>query len=219
MFWSHRWCTHLECGYCGLITSVVYSPRVWLSWVDDIGGVLTSSVALVSGWHRWCSHLECGCCGLMTSVVYSPRVWLLWVDDIDGVLTSCVAIVGWWHPCCNHLECGYRGLITSVVYSPRVWLLWVDDIGGVLTSSVAIVGWWHRWCTHLECGYCGCYLWLVSGYNSHRIDTCPSLNDIREFMCFKCTRSEQVYYFKLLEFNALWITSIYKVDTCKLLLA
>ena len=152
-------------------------------------------------------------------MVYSPRVWLLWVDDIGGVLTSIVATVGWSHRWCTHLECGYCGLIISVVYSPRVWLLLVDHIGGVLTSSVAIVGWWHQWCTHLECGYCGWDLWLVSGYNSHRIDICPSLNDIREFRCFKCTRGEQVYYFKLSEFHALWITSIYKVDTYKLLLA
>jgi len=34
-------------GAYGLITSVVYSPRMWLLWVDHIGGVLTSSVALV----------------------------------------------------------------------------------------------------------------------------------------------------------------------------
>ena len=29
------------------MTSVVYSPRVWLLWVDGIGGVLTWSVAIV----------------------------------------------------------------------------------------------------------------------------------------------------------------------------
>ena len=33
------------------MTSVVYSPRVWLLWVDDIGGALTSSVLL------WVDHI------------------------------------------------------------------------------------------------------------------------------------------------------------------
>ena len=33
------------------MTTVVYSPRVWLLWVDDIGGVLTSSVLL------WVDHI------------------------------------------------------------------------------------------------------------------------------------------------------------------
>jgi len=82
-------------------------------------------------------------------------------------------------------------MMTTVVYSPRVWLLWVDDIGGVLTSSVAIVG--------------ATLGWLVATIHKE----CPSLNDIREFRCFKCTRSEQVHYFKLSEFNALWIINIY----------
>ena len=35
------------------MTSVVYSPRVWLLWVDDIGGVHTSSVAIVGATFDW----------------------------------------------------------------------------------------------------------------------------------------------------------------------
>ena len=68
---------------------MVYSPRVWLLWVDHIDGVLTWSVTRLVVY-----YLECGYCGLITSVVYSPRVWLLWVDDNGGVLTTSVAIVG-----------------------------------------------------------------------------------------------------------------------------
>ena len=37
------------------------------------------------------------------------------------------------------------------------------------------------------------------------MDTCPSLNDIMEIRCNKCTRSEQGYDFKPAELHALWL--------------
>jgi hypothetical protein len=42
------------------------------------------------------------------------------------------------------------------------------------------------------------------------MDTCPSLNEIMEIRCNKCTRSERGTIFKPAELHALWIISIYK---------
>ena len=43
------------------------------------------------------------------------------------------------------------------------------------------------------------------------MDTCPSLNDIKDIRCNKCPRSEKGTIFKPAELHALWIISIHRL--------